>query len=387
VLAAGSPTSHASVLARTSGIPLVVGAGAAALHVRPGTELGVDGGTGEIDVAPDEARLRDLAVRAARSARARADALRAAAAPAVTREGTPVAVGANIGSVDDARSALVSGADFAGLVRTEFLFLDRETAPDVEEQVFAYLALADAMHGRRLTLRTLDVGGDKPLPHLPSPPSNNPFLGVRGLRLSLARPELFRDQLRAIVRTARQTPVSVMFPMVSALSELSQARRLLDQVAASEGGMPAGLEVGIMVEVPAVAHKAAALAPHVDFFSIGTNDLTQYSLAAERGNPDLAMIGDAFDPGVLALIRAVCVAADAAIDEPHVAVCGDLAGDPRAAALLVGLGVRTLSVAAPAVPLVKQAVRAIDLIHAEDVAATALVLPGPDEVRALLEPN
>jgi multiphosphoryl transfer protein len=188
--------------------------------------------------------------------------------------------------------------------------------------------------------------------------------------------------LRAIVRAARQSPVSVMFPMVTTVAELLAARRLLDEVLASEaGGPPTGLEVGMMVEVPAVAHKIAAFAPHVDFFSIGTNDLTQYALAAERGNPAVAGLGDAYDPGLLALIRTVCAAAT---DGPRVGVCGELAGEPQAAALLVGLGVRELSVTPDAIPAIKQAVRVVDMPDAERLAAKALTLSGAAEVRSMV---
>lgn len=385
VLAAGSPTSHAAILVRARGIPLVVGVGPGLLQITGGSEVVVDGDTGEISIEPDAGVRRTLLDRAEQQTVERDRAMRSARLPARTTDGLQILVGANLGSLAESRAAAEAGADLAGLVRTEFLFLDRETPPDVDEQVETYRALADAIDGRRLTLRTLDVGGDKPLPYAPVPASANPFLGVRGLRLSLILPDLFRDQLRAIVRVAHQTPVSVMFPMVTTLSELHVARRLLDDVIASEGhGTPAGLEVGIMVEVPAVALKAAEFAASADFFSIGTNDLTQYALAAERGNPDVAAVGDSYDPGVLALIRATC---RGAVGGPHVAVCGDLAGDPQAAALLVGLGVGTLSMGPPAIPLVKQAVRTVDSTHATDLATTALAMPGSAEVRTLLQPE
>ena len=289
-------------------------------------------------------------------------------------------MGANLASVDDARAAATAGADLAGLVRTELVFLDRTTPPSVDEQAGTYRALADALPGRRIVVRTLDVGGDKPLPYLPMPPEANPFLGIRGLRLSLQRPGLLLDQLRAIVRVARERPLDVMFPMVTTVGELLAARRVLDDAVRAEGGsVPAGLRVGIMVEVPATALKAAAFAPHVDFFSIGTNDLTQYALAAERGNDAVAAIGDPLDPGLLAL-----VAATARSDVP-VAVCGELAADELATALLIGLGVRELSVSPRAVPGVKQAVREVDTAVAEKLAAAALAATDAAAVRALLQ--
>ena len=297
--------------------------------------------------------IAELERRRSAAAQAAADALAAADLPARTLDGEPILVGANLGSLADAQRAGSSGADLAGLVRTEFLFLDRDAAPDVDEQVAAYRGLAEALGGRRITLRTLDVGGDKPLPYAPQPPEANPFLGVRGIRFALAQRELLRAQLLAIATVAHETPVSVMFPMVSTLDELFEVRRRLDEAVAAIGrGVPTGLQVGIMVEVPATALRAATFAPHVDFLSIGTNDLTQYALAAERGNPHLAALADPFDPGVLALMESVC---RGAAGGPLVAVCGELAADERAARLLVGMGVRELSVAPPAVPSVKAA--------------------------------
>jgi phosphocarrier protein FPr len=296
-----------------------------------------------------------------------------------------VEVGANVGSAAEAAAARSSGADLVGLVRTEFLFLGRSEAPDVDEQAATYRAIAEAMGGRRITLRTLDVGGDKPLPYVEQPAEVNPFLGLRGLRLSLARPALLAAQLTAVVRVAKETPISVMFPMVATLGELLLARSALDEAVREEaaGQWPAGLQVGVMVEIPALALKARSVVPHVDFLSIGTNDLAQYALAAERGNPSVADLGDALDPGVLWLIGAVCAAAS---DQALVAVCGELAGDPVAVAALIGLGVRELSVAPPAVPAIKQAVRTVDARAATSLAEELLTLPDAAAARSRLAP-
>ena len=382
VLAEGSPTAHSAILVRARGIPAVVGAGGAILGVAEGTLLAVDGGTGEVAVDPDDDVLQDFRARAEASTRRRGEALRRANDAAVTRDGVQVLVGANLGSLDDARAAAICGADVAGLVRTEFLFLGRSHAPDVDEQEAAYRALAEAMSGARLTLRTLDVGGDKPLEYLPMPAEANPFLGVRGVRLSLARPQLLADQLLAMVRVAHDVPLSVMFPMVSTVEEVALARRALDDAIKQTGlGEPAGLQVGIMVEVPAVALKTATVAPLVDFLSIGTNDLTQYALAAERGNEAVSRLGDPLDPGVLRLVDAVCRGAG----DTLVAVCGEVAADERAAALLVGLGVRELSVVPHAVPTVKDAVRRLSATDSAALAAAALEAPSAAAVRALLE--
>lgn len=367
VLAGGSPTSHAAILLRAKGIPAVVGA---VPDASDGIVLAVDGTTGELVVDPPAAVLSDFRERVEATRRRRTHALARAGEAAVTADGVRVLVGANLASAADD----LTGADLAGLVRTEFLFLDRDTPPDVDEQEAAYRAIAEAMDWRRITLRTLDVGGDKPLPYVPMPAEANPFLGVRGIRLALDRPQLLADQLEAIVRVARDHPVDVMFPMVSTLDELHAARAMLPEE-------PPGLRVGIMVEVPATALKAAVFAPHVDFLSIGTNDLTQYALAAERGNDALAALADPLDPGVLALI-----AATGAVAGPRclVAVCGELAADERAVPLLIGLGVRELSMSAAAIPLVKEAVRRTNTEAARSLAERALAAGSAAEVRALL---
>ncbi|MCX4095993.1 putative PEP-binding protein [Nocardia sp. alder85J] len=269
------------------------------------------------------------------------------------------------------------GADLAGLVRTEFLFLDRDHARTATEQEQVHREIAAAFDGRRIVLRTLDVGGDKPLPYLALPPEANPFLGVRGIRLAPGHPDLLREQSRAVAAVAADHPVSVMFPMVSAVDEVRAARAVLDEVA------PPGLriEVGMTVEVPATAAKTAAFAAHVDFFSIGTNDLTQYALAAERGNDALAALADPLDPGVLRLIELVCRGAGGTL----VAVCGEIASDPVAVPVLLGLGVTELSVAAPAVALVKAVVRGLDLGECRSLAAAALACESAAQVRARID--
>jgi phosphoenolpyruvate-protein kinase (PTS system EI component) len=253
----------------------------------------------------------------------------------------------------------------------------------VDEQEVSYRAIAAALGGRPLILRTLDVGADKPLPALPRLPEDNPFLGVRGLRLGLAQPELLVDQLRAALRVAAEFRLSVMFPMVATLEELRRARELLVQASRLEGSsLPEGLQVGVMVEVPSAALGADRLAPEVDFFSIGTNDLSQYTLAADRTNPSVAALADPLHPAVLELIRRVTEAA-----EQHgswVGVCGEAAGDPVAVPLLVGLGVRELSATPRSLPRVKQIVRGLDAVAARQLAEEALRLDGAAEVRRLV---
>jgi phosphocarrier protein FPr len=380
VLAYGSPSSHAAILARSRGIPALVAAGPGVLSLLEGTTIVIDGTTGELIVDPPEATLTHFHQRAAEMAEQEDKQRAAAGAPAVTVNGTHIEVAANVGSAADAHEAAADGADGAGLVRTEFLFLNRDQAPDIQEQVAEYLAIADALCGRRVTLRTLDVGGDKPLTYLPMPVEENPFLGHRGIRLLLDRRDLLLDQLLAICQVAREAPTSVMFPMVSTVAELRDARRLLTE-AAGPDGLPEGLRVGMMVEVPAAALKIATFLPHLDFISIGTNDLTQYTLAAERGNAAVAALSDPLDPGVLELIRHVCHTAEGQVP---VAVCGEAAADQTAIPVLLGLGVRELSVSPRAVPTVKARVRALDLARCTSLAYAALDLDDAASVRQLV---
>jgi phosphocarrier protein FPr len=291
-----------------------------------------------------------------------------------------IGVYANAGSIEGVRSAVEYGADGIGLLRTEFLFLGRSLPPDEEEQVAAYRAILDAASGP-VTFRTLDAGGDKPLPYLDLGEEANPFLGLRGIRATLDRPDLLRTQIRAILRAAAGRPVRIMFPMIAELDELSRARQILDD-AASGLGWPTRAEVGTMVEVPSAALLSTHLAEEVAFFSIGTNDLVQYTLAAERGNPRVAALADPLHPSVLRLIQMVCDAARAR--GRSVSVCGEAAADPDAIPLLIGMGVGELSVAGPAVPVVKEAVRAVRITDARGLAAEALRAASSQEVRNLV---
>jgi len=367
--ARGGPTGHAAILARALGIPAVVGLGPALLAVPEGTALVLDGTTGALEVEPGAGTLAQHEARRDAEATARTALLARAAEPGAMRDGRRVEIVANVGSPAEARLAVAQGAEGVGLLRTEFLFLDRVTAPDEDEQVAVLSEIATALEGRRVIVRTLDAGADKPLPFLRQEPEDNPFLGLRGIRLSLAEPELFRTQLRAIVRVAAEHPLALMFPMVATLGELRAARALLDEVRA-ELGSGAELEVGVMVEVPGLALQAGEFAPEVDFFSVGTNDLAQYTMAAERGNAALAaLLEDSVSP-VLALVASVTAAA--AAHDRWVGVCGELAGDPEAAVLLAGLGVRELSMAASRIPAVKAALRDADPELAAAAAQRAL---------------
>jgi phosphoenolpyruvate-protein phosphotransferase len=386
VTAGGGPTSHGAILARALGVPAVAGAGPAALAVPDGTELALDGEAGTVTVAPAPELRTRLEARAAREEREREAERSAAREPARTRDGHRVEVAANVGTEADAAAAARFGAEGVGLLRTELLFTGRATLPGEEEQSRAYAAVARALPGRPVIVRALDVGADKPLAALPQPPEANPFLGARGIRLLLERPELLRTQLRAVLRVVAEPPLRVMLPMVATLQELRAARavaeRARDELTAEGVPVPARLELGIMVEVPAAALSARALAREADFLSVGTNDLSQYVLAAERGNPRVAGLVDALHPAVLRLVAMAVEGAEEA--GRWVGVCGELAADPAATAVLVGLGVRELSMSPPAIPRVKRMVRELELPAARELARAALAAGSAAEVRSLV---
>ncbi|HUO72187.1 MAG TPA: phosphoenolpyruvate--protein phosphotransferase [Solirubrobacteraceae bacterium] len=367
--ARGTATAHAAILARALGIPAVVGLGDAVLAIADGTSVLLDGGEGTVLVAPDE-EVAERAGRARMLALERRErALSRAAEPAVTRDGVTIEVAANLGGAGGAAEAVQYGADGVGLLRTEFLFLERAEMPSEDEQTETIAQIADALDGRPLIVRTLDVGADKPLAALPMAPEQNPFLGTRGIRLSLRHPDLLATQLRAILRVAADHPLKVMFPMVATAAELDAARAAVVQ-ARTATGVQTPMEVGIMIEVPAAALQADLLAASADFFSIGTNDLTQYAMAAERGNEQVGDLLAGPQPAVLRLVAATV--AGAAAHGRWVGVCGELAGDPAAAVLLAGLGVRELSMAPPLIAEVKQALRSVSLADAAAAAQRAL---------------
>ncbi|HEY6522190.1 MAG TPA: phosphoenolpyruvate--protein phosphotransferase, partial [Solirubrobacteraceae bacterium] len=378
--ARGSTTAHAAILARALGLPAVVGLGPDVLGVTDGTTLLLDGEAGTVMVDPPAEVVTDAQGRRERAERRRAAARERALEPAVTRDGERIEVFANLGTGSDAAHAVALGAEGVGLLRTEFLFLDRQELPGEEEQAETLREIARALDGRPLIVRTLDAGADKPLPALPMPAEDNPFLGVRGIRLALARPEVLSTQLRAILRVAAEYPVKTMLPMVATLAEITAARGLLE-AARRETGIDAPMELGIMVEVPAAALASARLAAHVDFFSLGTNDLTQYTMAAERGDARLAPLLAGTQPAVLRLVAATV--AGAAAHGRWVGVCGELAGDPPAAVLLAGLGVTELSMAAALVPEAKAALREVSLADARAAAEAALDTDDADAARAL----
>jgi phosphoenolpyruvate-protein phosphotransferase len=370
----GTATAHTAILARALGLPAVVGIAGLMEHVADRQLLLLDGDTGRLLIDPPADEVAALGP---------VSGLRADSAPAVTRDGRQIEVACNVANLADARRAAEAGADGIGLLRSEFLFLGRDRLPTEDEQFAMLVDVVRAMEGRPVILRTLDVGADKPLPALPQPPEMNPALGVRGLRLQLLRrPDLLLDQVRAALRLSREHKLRLMFPMVSTVEEIRAARGLLRNAAHATGIDPLAMEVGIMIEVPSAALMADRLAKEVDFFSLGTNDLTQYVFAADRTNPELASLADSLHPAVLRLIDQVVRAAHA--EHRWVGVCGEMASDVRAVPILVGLGVDELSVHPPRVAPVKATVRGV----AEDmaqIAAAALNLEDGEAVRSLLD--
>jgi phosphoenolpyruvate-protein phosphotransferase len=377
----GGASSHVAILARSLGIPALAGIEPSALDVPNGTVVILDGNTGtlRLHASPEEVvRIRQAQER---SEQRRKENLAHALEPAVTIDGTRVEVLANIGGLTDATQVASLGGEGVGLLRSEFLFMERSDAPTEEQQFETYRAIARAIdRDHPLIIRTLDVGGDKPLAYLPIPKEDNPFLGERGVRVGLDRPEILRSQLRAILRAASSGKVRVMFPMIATLNELRDVKAILAEEAADLGVPP--VPVGIMVEVPATAIMAAQFAREADFFSIGTNDLTQYTLAMDRGHPKLAPQVDGLNPAVLRLIAHTVKGADP--EGKRVGVCGGIASDPRAVPILLGIGVDELSVSLPAIPAVKAQIRSLRIDACRELAERALAAESAEAVRALV---
>ncbi len=382
--AIGGTTSHTAILARSLGLPAVVGLGEGALNIPDRTPLIIDGGKGLVIVNPDESTLADYRARQEALLTQQLAAKRAAQRPAQTLDGQRVEVVANVGDVASARVALEHGAEGVGLLRTEFLYLDRATMPGEEEQYAAYRAIADLMGDRPLIVRTFDIGGDKQLPYLDISHELNPFLGWRAIRLSLDQVDLFRTQLRAILRAGHERNVKIMFPMIADVGEVRRAKDVLAGVRAEleAEGVPAasGVEVGIMVEIPAAALAADVLAEEVDFFSIGTNDLIQYTMACDRTNEKVAYLYQPLHPAILRLVKQVIEAAHAA--GKWVGMCGEMAGQPEAIPILLGLGLDEFSMSAAAIPRAKALIAAITLDKAREVAAEALRMSTADQIRS-----
>lgn len=378
----GSATSHASILARSMMLPAVAAIEERALDLPNGTMAVLDGGKGELRLAPSEEEVARIRARQEEAAAARTIELAEAARPAATVDGHRIKVVGNIGGVAEAEEVAPLGGEGVGLLRSEFLFLQRATAPAEEEQAAMYTAIAKTLGpDRDLVVRTLDVGGDKPLAYLPMPTEVNPFLGVRGIRLNLLNTDLFRSQVRSVLRAAPYTRLHIMFPMVSSVEELRDAKKIVREEKEALG-IAEPVQTGIMVEVPSAALLAEGLASEADFFSIGTNDLTQYTLAMDRGHPRLAGMADALHPAVLRLIDQTVRGAHA--HGKWVGICGGLAGEIPAVPVLLGLGVDELSVSVSAIPSIKAAVRRQNIPACRALATEVLSMLTASEVRARL---
>ncbi len=384
--AGGGPTSHTAILAKALGIPAVVGIGEAVLSLQDGAPLLVDGGLGEVIAFPTEHDLSLFNLRLQNAHNLADLELACASDPAITTDGHRVEVVANVGNPQDALVALQHGAEGIGLLRTEFLFLERKTAPTEDEQLRAYRQILDNMASCPVVVRTIDVGGDKEIPYLDLGHEDNPFLGWRAIRMCLEQPEFFKVQLRALLRASPGSNLRIMFPMIASLEEVRCAKKLLaearEEVLNSGGQIANSIQVGIMVEIPSAAILAEQFAREVDFFSIGTNDLTQYTMAAERTNPKVAHLADACHPAILRLIQMVISAGHSA--GIWVGVCGELAGDQDAIPVLLGMGLDEFSMAPRTISHAKVIIRQWSYESARQLAMLAVNLESADAVRQLV---
>ncbi len=379
-LAKGGPTSHAAILANAMKVPAVFGLGPQLLNVADGETVILDGGQGLLIPSPDSERIAMARQAIVREEHQREAPTKTDGDLTKTIDGIAIKVCANVASLEEATSSEIYGADGAGLVRTEFLFLDRQTSPNAQEQAAMYRQIADALPEKPVVIRTLDVGGDKSVAFLETATEPNPALGVRGIRTSSARPDLLATQLEAIAAANRSGQLSVMLPMVTSVEDVRRAREVLDRLTPSTASAPPSL--GVMIETPAAALIAPQLANHADFMSIGTNDLAQYGLAMDREHPDLAPEVDALHPAILKLIEMTVTAGKA--HTCPVSVCGAIASDATALPVLLGLGITNLSVVGARVPEVKAEIRRLKLEDCQPVAQFALAMGSAKEVRALL---
>ena len=379
--ASGGPTAHTAIIARALSLPAVVSAGVDVLGLENGTTIILNGDEGLLTIDPSEKDIAQAKSQQKAGQKTLQAAQKKSAEPAITSDGHRVEIAANIGGAADARDAMKNGAEGVGLLRTEFLFLERRQPPSEDEQFAVYREIAEVMQDNPVIVRTLDVGGDKPLPYITMPAEENPFLGVRGIRLCLAQPELLREQLRAVLRASNHGKLRIMFPMVADISEWRAARAMVEEIRAEVGA--GEVELGIMIEVPSAALMADVFAKEVDFFSVGTNDLTQYTMAMDRMHPQLAGKSDGLHPAVLRLINTTAKAAHA--EGKWIGICGELGADPQAVPILVGMGVDELSVTVPAIPTVKEKVRQLNYAEMQTLAEKALACSSAQDVRALVK--
>lgn len=383
----GGRTSHTSIMARSLELPAIVGTNDVTARVNTGDYLILDAVNNRVYVNPTQAEIDELKTLEAKLAEEKAELAKLKDLPAVTLDGHKVDVVANIGTIRDCEGAHRNGAEGVGLYRTEFLFMDRDQLPSEEEQFIAYKEVVEAMEGRLVVLRTMDIGGDKELPYLNLPKEMNPFLGWRAVRIALDRREILHAQLRAVLRASAFGKLAVMFPMIISVEEIRELKSVLETLKAelrAEGkAFDENIQVGVMVETPSAAVNAKFLAKEVDFFSIGTNDLTQYTLAVDRGNELISHLYNPMSPSVLGLIKQVIDASHA--EGKWTGMCGELAGDERATLLLLGMGLDEFSMSAISVPHIKKLVRSVSYQEAKALADEALQKPTTAEIEQLIQ--
>ena len=383
----GGRTSHTSIMARSLELPAIVGTNDVTARVNTGDYLILDAVNNRVYVNPTQAEIDELKTLEAKLAEEKAELAKLKDLPAVTLDGHKVDVVANIGTIRDCEGAHRNGAEGVGLYRTEFLFMDRDQLPSEEEQFIAYKEVVEAMEGRLVVLRTMDIGGDKELPYLNLPKEMNPFLGWRAVRIALDRREILHAQLRAVLRASAFGKLAVMFPMIISVEEIRELKSVLETLKAelrAEGkAFDENIQVGVMVETPSAAVNAKFLAKEVDFFSIGTNDLTQYTLAVDRGNELISHLYNPMSPSVLGLIKQVIDASHA--EGKWTGMCGELAGDERATLLLLGMGLDEFSMSAISVPRIKKLIRHVNYQEVKALADEALQKPTAAEIEQLIQ--
>ncbi len=383
----GGRTSHTSIMARSLELPAIVGTNDVTARVNTGDYLILDAVNNRVYVNPTQAEIDELKTLEAKLAEEKAELAKLKDLPAVTLDGHKVDVVANIGTIRDCEGAHRNGAEGIGLYRTEFLFMDRDQLPSEEEQFIAYKEVVEAMEGRLVVLRTMDIGGDKELPYLNLPKEMNPFLGWRAVRIALDRREILHAQLRAVLRASAFGKLAVMFPMIISVEEIRELKSVLETLKAelrAEGkAFDENIQVGVMVETPSAAVNAKFLAKEVDFFSIGTNDLTQYTLAVDRGNELISHLYNPMSPSVLGLIKQVIDASHA--EGKWTGMCGELAGDERATLLLLGMGLDEFSMSAISVPRIKKLIRHVNYQEVKALADEALQKPTSAEIEQLIQ--
>ncbi|WP_288062656.1 phosphoenolpyruvate-protein phosphotransferase PtsI [Rodentibacter caecimuris] len=383
----GGRTSHTSIMARSLELPAIVGTNNVTEKVNTGDFLILDAVNNKVYINPTEAQINELKSLEAKLAEEKAELAKLKDLPAVTLDGHKVEVVANIGTIRDCDGANRNGAEGVGLYRTEFLFMDRDQLPTEEEQFIAYKEVVEAMDGRLVVLRTMDIGGDKDLPYLDLPKEMNPFLGWRAIRIALDRREILHAQLRAVLRASAFGKLAVMFPMIISVEEIRELKSVIEtlkaELRAEAKAFDENIQIGVMVETPSAAVNAKFLAKEVDFFSIGTNDLTQYTLAVDRGNELISHLYNPMQPSVLGLIKQVIDASHA--EGKWTGMCGELAGDERATLLLLGMGLDEFSMSAISVPRIKKLIRSVNFQEVKELASKALEKPTASEIEQLIE--